>query len=137
MNSVRSGHTATLLPNGTVLLAGGYDGTARVASAEIYDPETNSFALLSQAMAWARDMHTATLLPNGKVLITAGYSNFGSSPPAELFDPELGTFTAIDAYNVLTTPQRYLHSATLLPSGAVLIAGGSNGQFISSCEIFD
>src|SRR5262249_4102017 len=71
MASSRMGHTATLLGNGKVLVAGGTNGTSPVASAELYDPATNTWSAAAP-MSAARQYHTATLLPNGKVLVAGG-----------------------------------------------------------------
>ena len=87
-------HTATLLPNGKVLITGGLNGTSAFSSAELYDPATGSFTLLTGTMATARSAHTATLLPNGKVLITGGWNGTAALSSAELYDPATGTFSA-------------------------------------------
>ena len=65
-------HTATLLPNGKVLVAGGSNGGGSLSSAELYDPASGSWSTTG-SLATARDYHTATLLPNGKVLVAGGY----------------------------------------------------------------
>src|SRR5262249_56054413 len=87
MATARANHTATLLLNGQVLVAGGYDFPNLLASAELYDPATGVWAATG-SMATARSLHTATLLPNGKVLVVGNYGFPG--PPlasAELYDP--------------------------------------------------
>src|SRR5690349_2912572 len=73
----RFSHTATLLPSGKVLVAGGLGGARpywAIASAELYDPATNSWSSAG-SMATARGSHTATLLPSGKVLVAGGSSS--------------------------------------------------------------
>src|ERR1035441_10349420 len=75
MTTNRENHTATLLPNGTVLVAGGSpdDGSAYVSSAELYNPGSGTWTPTG-AMASVRAYHTATLLPNGKVLVVGGWN---------------------------------------------------------------
>jgi hypothetical protein len=123
MSVKRSYHTATLLPNGKVLLTGGYDGSGYSDAADLFDPVSNTFTALP-TMNSRRYAHTATLLANGKVLLAGGISNVGvpEAPTAELFDPVFGTFTSL-LPNTMTSG-RINHTATLLPSGQVLIAGG-------------
>ena len=129
MNSARSGHTATLLPNGTVLLAG---GNGAPSSAELYDPAAGTFSPAGSMVA-ARSGHTATLLPNGKVLMVGG-SNGGALSSVELYDPTAGTFSATGSMSAA----RYSHTATLLPNGKVLAAGGyDGGSYLSSAELYD
>ncbi|MGB8378128.1 MAG: kelch repeat-containing protein [Rhodanobacteraceae bacterium] len=90
MNTVRSDHTATLLPSGQVLVAGGYDGESesigQLDSAELYDPATQTWTSTG-SMITARESHTATLLFSGKVLVAGGYGDSGVLDSAELFDP--------------------------------------------------
>src|ERR1039458_2687485 len=102
LNTARSGHTATLLANGKVLVAGGEtfdpdDGFLIVASAELYDPATGIWTPTG-SMGTARARHTATLLANGKVLVAGGYKydvngNIVPLAGAELYDPATGTWT--------------------------------------------
>ena len=119
MGTGRSEHTATLLPSGNVLVAGG-NGT--LSSEELYDPATGTWTATG-SMSTTRFQHTATLLANGKVLVAGGSVEGGSSTlsSAELYDPATGSWTATGS---LSTARR-LHTATLLPSGQVLVAGGS------------
>ncbi len=139
-NVMRSGHTATLLPTGKVLVAGGNSAN----SAELYDPATGTFSYTGN-MTSARNGHRATLLPNGKVLLTGGsYYNALGSPvwlnSAELYDPATGTFTAISN---MASNRNVQHTATLLPNGKVLIAGGYYGlgsgasNYLNSTELYD
>ena len=90
LNAAREEHTATLLPNGKVLVAGGYDGFT-LSSAELYDPATGSWSNTG-SLGTARRFHTATLLPSGKVLVAGGY-NVGGFSTAELYDPATGSWS--------------------------------------------
>jgi hypothetical protein len=83
LNTARVAHTATLLPNGMVLVAGGFDtGLDAVGSAELYDPATGSWTVTG-SLNTARYYHTATLLPNGMVLVAAGESSSNASFPPD------------------------------------------------------
>ena len=128
MGGKRAYHTATLLPNGTVLIAGGSD-----ASTEIYDPTEKTFTF-SGSMTVGRSSHTATLLNNGKVLIVGGYTISGVLASAELYDPASKTFAATGSM----TTARGSHTATILADGSVLIVGGGNGSTeLASAEVYD
>ena len=100
MTVARDSHTATLLPDGTVLIAGGDNSGTVLASTEIFDPATGTFTVTG-SMSAQRVLHTATLLLNGKVLIAGGNYFIGAAEAilasAELYDPATGTFTATAA----------------------------------------
>jgi uncharacterized delta-60 repeat protein len=117
LNTSREQHTATLLPNGLVLVAGGANGSSPyLSSVEVYNPASGTWAV-TNAMTGTRSQHTATLLPNGKVLVVGGY---GAVYASEVFDPAVGTWSAGPALGY----QRQAHTATLLAGGRVLVAGG-------------
>jgi hypothetical protein len=132
MSVPRVFQTATLLSNGKVLVAGGFDVLNTVinpvtSSAEIYDPATGSFSATG-SMTTVRDTFDAVLLKDGTVLVLGGSEEPQS---AELYDPVDGTFTSLGN-------MQYAHpiafTATLLGNGSVLIAGG---DIIASAEIYD
>jgi Kelch motif protein len=141
MSVPRSLHSATLLPNGKVLVAGGlHHGSSSLsiaASTELYDPASNSWSA-GPDMSRTRSRHSGTLLQDGTVLIAGGRGLVLSQTSAELYDPVANAFT-------LTGPmleRRDNHTATLLADGRVLIAGGvsarAQGPFVlNSVEIYD
>lgn len=138
MNAQRAAHTATLLSDGKVLIAGGFqeEGTSEVAiaSAEVYDPTTNTFTPTGD-MNEPRDGQTATLLPNGEVLIVGGWGLSGRTSTAELYDPQTGKFS----YTASLAAPREGMTATLLKNGKVLIAGGDSARNTPQliAEIYD
>jgi Galactose oxidase, central domain len=121
--TAREGHRATLLPNGQVLVAGGFGLGSELASVELYDPATGMWTATG-SMTTARYRHTATLLPNGQVLVADGYGSAYIQPiaRAELYDPESGSWTATASLK----PGRVYHAATLLLNGKVLVSGGDS-----------
>lgn len=134
MKIARSGHTATLLPNGNVLIAGGMNGNGSYFdTAEIYSPATDTFGS-AQNMSARRVGHTATLLPNGKVLIAGGY-NGDYLASAEIYDPATGSFTPIGQM----TMARSEHVAVLLNNNKLVLAGGigTGWTFLASAEVYD
>jgi WD40 repeat protein len=135
--NARSGHTATLLPNGKVLVTGGTADNAALASAELYDPASGTWTATG-SLAERRFGHTATLLPNGKVLVVGGITCCFDLVTAELYDPATGTWTSTGSLAM----GRRNHTATLLPNGKVLVTGGVYDSTIasfalSSAELYD
>jgi N-acetylneuraminic acid mutarotase len=141
-NYDRSGHTAILLNDGSVLVLGGYVCcTSWTRSTELYKPSDGPW-YFTDAMESDRAGHTATLLDDGRVLVAGGfhrddnqYSVLGS---AELYDPLSGGWSSTGAMS----DARVGHSATLLLSGKVLVAGGgrysgSNWVTLDSAELYD
>src|SRR5712664_2110503 len=143
MQVPRLWHTATLLPDGRVLITGGFNdfggSTAPEASAEVYNPTTGIFTLLASIMSAPRALHTATALSNGRILLVGGTRivNFGqrlAQNSADVFDPATNTFASTGSM----TTARFQHTATLLPNGQVVVAGGNDGvNVFNTAEIFD
>jgi large repetitive protein len=150
----RAEHTATLLPDGTVLVAGGVADNREetiLASAELYDPTTGTWTATG-SMTSPRSQHTATLLRNGKVLVTGGYCDGAtplcrSSVPAEAWDPD-GAMATAELYDPTThkwtatgrmITARSHHTATLLLNGMVLVAGAEHApdSILASAELYD
>ena len=122
MNTVRSGHTATRLADGRVLVNGGDNSPA---SAEIYDSTLGTWSLTGPPST-ARFGHTATRLADGRVLVAGGYDESGAAlGSAEVYDPAQGTWSLTGPLNTARTS----HTATRLSDGRVLITGGAVGDW--------
>ena len=144
MSDWRERHTATLLPSGQVLVVGGSDSGYVLDSSEVYDPFDDNWNYVYNWLWDARENHTATLLNDGTVLVTGGSDYFGNPlDTAEVFVPNTGGGSGSGGpgswfvTDTMTTP-RTLHSATLLPDGTVLVAGGNDGlSSLTSAEVYD
>ena len=126
LSSPRNYNTATLLPNGTILAAGGNNGSngsggTALATAVLTSSSGGSWSTTG-AMTTAREWHTATLLPNGSVLVAGGSANGTSSSPPRgaLTAPSAGTWatTGSDDHDSAHKPYRHAHT---LPNGNVLV----------------
>ncbi len=144
LNIGRRSHTATLLADGRVLIAGGFvQSTAITDRAEMFYPGSETFNLLTPSMHQERAGHTATRLADGRVLLAGGWyetspGQLASTARAETFDPVTGLFTEVGDMNV----ERVDHAAVRLADGRVLLTGGSRYQAgfledLDTAEIFD
>ncbi len=138
MSTARTGHSATTLNDGKVLVAGGQTNSSNyLKNVEIYNPGTNQW-ISADDMSVPRFGHTATLLPDGKVLVVGGVSEDVPLASAEIYDPVSGKWSSTDSMN----SNRIYHIATLLNSGKVLVTGGASeiqGNFAVTnlTEIYD
>jgi hypothetical protein len=139
LSNARGAPAAAALPNGDVLIVGGFDGRDLLPTAEVFDPKTLRFS--SQgigSMSIGRWGPIAAPLPDGKVLVAGGVTRAGISASAELFDPSTGQFSSA-GLGQMTSPRAFAMAAPLL-NGDVLIAGGidsNDGDPIASAELFD
>jgi len=140
--SARQLHTASLLSSGKVLVTGGLDAGI-LNSSEIYDPATGLWTGAAPLIT-LRQQHTATVLTDGKVLVTGGLTSipgpvFSNLASAELYDPATNAWTGAGAF----TAARRLHTATRLPGGKVLVAGGTSSitavpsPALNSAQLYD
>jgi len=144
----RAGHTATALPDGRVLVAGGYTLDAAgcdtsppscfLQSTELWDPHTGTF-VDGPALKRARWGHTATLLPDGRVLVTGGLGMINQKPTplqvGEVWSPSSNAWSFVSMKS-----QRYRHAAAVLPNGVVLLSGGFlsvDGTALNTTEVLD
>src|SRR5262245_23363606 len=144
MSHDRQAFTLTLLPNGKAMAAGGYNTNGPMSSVDLYNPATEIWTP-AESLLTPRASHTATLLPNGTLLVAGGIraTPLPTTPPvdtveasAEIYDPGTGHWTPTGSMG----QPRQIHTATLLPSGKVLVAGGVSffsSVFPTSAELYD
>jgi hypothetical protein len=139
LNVARYDCAAALLPNGQVLIAGGFAKVVQsnpLNSTEIYDPAGNRF-IAGPLMTDARGAARATLLPDGLVLIAGGTDAVGVADTTDLYDPGTNSFSAGPSL----TARRKFQAQVLLPNGKLLVAGGyannAGDSILSSTEIYD
>jgi len=123
LDQARQRHSATLLPDGRVLVAGGaYDfwGEKATSTCEIYDPITEKWTPAA-SMTEARSSHIAILLNDGRVFVTGGYAGSGYAlASSEIYDPASNTWTPMASMHI----QRYRHTAAVLNDDQIIIVGG-------------
>jgi hypothetical protein len=124
MADTRKYHAGVVLPSGKVLVMGGAKGDVTLSSATVYDPGTGSWAPAA-AMPEARESHTATVLSSGKVLVSGGQKRgTGSLATAAVYDPASNTWASAGSF--ASGVARHFLTATVLPSGKVLVVGGGS-----------
>jgi hypothetical protein len=138
MTTPRQYMVAAPLPDGRVLVAGGFVGFSFLSSAEIFDPATGSFSSTGVgSMTVPRAGAAAAPLPDGRVLIAGGFSLGGALlTSAEVFDPATATFSSV-GIGPMASPRAY-GAAAPLPDGRVLVAGGTlnASSTTASAEIY-
>jgi N-acetylneuraminic acid mutarotase len=135
--TARASHAASLLPSGKVFIVGGLGNGGGLSSAALYDPANNTWSATAGLGSLGRNGVTATLLLSGKVLVAGGQDTGGSSGDslrlAALYDPINGSWKSVASMAL----DRFFHTATLMPSGKVLVVGGFGHHDQTSAELYD
>jgi len=132
MAGARDVHGVVKLFNGTVLVAGGWDGVNVLSTSELYDPVLGTWSSTGSLSA-KRESSKFVLLPTGRVLAPAGDDGTYTLNSAELYNPSTGTWanTGILPGYVST------NTSTLLPNGNVLVAGGYSGAYLTTAYLYN
>jgi hypothetical protein len=128
----RNGTAAVLLPNGLVLLIGGFDGSKWLNTCEFFNPADKTFSRSKAKLMTGRTNHSASLLPDGTVLVCGGWGG-SFLQTTEIYDPTSDSFSAGTSMTVARTG----HTATTLEDGRILLALGENGDSSASTELYD
>jgi hypothetical protein len=130
----RVGHGAALLPDGSVLVAGGWRGDGLTATTEIYDARRGRF-VRGPSMSVARGGFTITPLGDGRLLVAGGETPTGATASAEIYDSSKRRFVRVGSMAAARTA----HAAAPLARGRVLVVGGSSGRgrVLAAAEVFD
>jgi hypothetical protein len=131
----RGEHTATLLADGRLVIAGGIDNSDnRRVTTELFDPVSDTFSFGPDLVEW-RDRHTATHLPDGRVVFIGGQGLDGPLSSVEVLDPTTDTIEPAGSLQV----GRIGHASALLEDGRILVSGGwgASDTPLSSVEIYD
>jgi len=140
MSAARAAHTATALPDGRILIAGGFGEKGAATGAEVYQPDAGRFSPTG-SMTVARESHMGVRLLDGRTLILGGHrgrrADITLHSSAEIYNPTTGAFTRLGDMGI----RRHKHDAVLLRDGQVLTTGGSDERddrgVYDSSELFD
>lgn len=130
----RSLTTATTLPGGKVLIAGGYNGTKHLASLVIYDPASGTLQSQKSSLGKARALHSASRMGDGRVLLVGGFCGAACDLPGdEIYNPTTGKISSISHAGAPPSS----HAATVLKDGRVLVTGGAAKADGTKAVVFD
>jgi hypothetical protein len=134
MTSIRYGPATASLPDGRVLIAGGYDNTEDVATAEVFNPSSGTFSPVG-SMSEPRELTATAPLPDGRVLVAGGYDNGDPIATSDIFNPQTNSFSLGPSLPAT----RYDAATAVVSGGRVMIAGGSDDgvENLSSALVFD
>jgi len=132
MGERRWGPAAATLPDGRVLVAGGWNGVDDVATAEVFNPSSKTFSPVGNMLV-PREEPGVGVLPDGRVLIVAGYSNTDPVDSSEIFDPKTNTFSAGPNF----PDARYGIASAVISGGRILFTGGYNTTEFASAFVFN